>query len=217
MAVCLRLLDGVLGLRLGAVTTLRQHKQSVRRVVIVGIEGSCRCLGLRLDHRAVPHLLRLRGDRALVLGLLLALGGSSAHGSAMEIESARRAASAGELSKDGLRVGARGREHRPATAGRQTCPQRRLVWCESAAQMMCVAKVVIGRARQHGRAEGTCPQRPAAQLKDVTPLPGSSDDGDVSAATDGSFVPLGVSGAPPKDCSKGLGSRLKEPPAWLLK
>lgn len=55
---------------------------------------------------------------------------------------------------------------------------------------------------------------PPPQLKGVTPVPGRSDEGDVSAATGGSFVPPGVSGAPPppKDCSNGLGSRLKSPP-----
>lgn len=38
------------------------------------------------------------------------------------------------------------------------------------------------------------------------------DDGDARAATGGSLVPPGVSGAPPKDCSNGFGSRLSEPP-----
>jgi len=46
----------------------------------------------------------------------------------------------------------------------------------------------------------------------VVPPPGSRDDGDVRAATGGSLVPPGVSGAPLKDCSKGLGSRLSEWP-----
>lgn len=51
------------------------------------------------------------------------------------------------------------------------------------------------------------------QLKGVVAPPGRSDEGDVNAATDGSLVPPGVSGAPgaPKDCSKGLGSRLRDP------
>jgi len=46
----------------------------------------------------------------------------------------------------------------------------------------------------------------------VVPPPGSRDDGDVRAATGGSLVPPGVSGAPLKDCSKGFGSRLSEWP-----
>lgn len=57
---------------------------------------------------------------------------------------------------------------------------------------------------------------PPPQANGVTPVPGRSEDGDVRAATEGSLVPPGVSGAP-KDCSKGLGSRLKEPPSWLVK
>jgi hypothetical protein len=62
-------------------------------------------------------------------------------------------------------------------------------------------------------------REPPPQPNGVTPVPGSRDDGEVSAATDGSFVPPGVSGgAPPKDCSNGLGSRLNaEPPIWLAK
>jgi len=61
-------------------------------------------------------------------------------------------------------------------------------------------------------------REPPPQLNGVTPLPGSSDDGDVRAATDGSLVPPGVSGAPPlKDCSNGLGSRLRDPPSWAEK
>jgi hypothetical protein len=53
------------------------------------------------------------------------------------------------------------------------------------------------------------PQAP----KGVAVPVGSRDEGEVKAATDGSLVPPGVSGAPPpKDCSNGLGSRLREPP-----
>lgn len=64
---------------------------------------------------------------------------------------------------------------------------------------------------------GPVRREPPPQLKGVTPLPGSNDDGDVRAATEGSLVPPGVSGAgAPKDCSKGLGSRFKEPPGPLL-
>ncbi len=51
-------------------------------------------------------------------------------------------------------------------------------------------------------------------------LPGSREDGDVRAATDGSLVPPGPGvsgGAPPKDCSKGFGSRLSDPASGLLK
>lgn len=49
-------------------------------------------------------------------------------------------------------------------------------------------------------------------------LPGRSDDGDVSAATEGNFVPPGVSGgAPPNDCSNGFGSKLSDAAAGLLK
>lgn len=65
---------------------------------------------------------------------------------------------------------------------------------------------------------GPVRREPPPQLKGVTPLPGSSDDGDVRAATEGSLVPPGVSGAgAPKDCSKGLGSRFKEPPGPVKK
>lgn len=57
-------------------------------------------------------------------------------------------------------------------------------------------------------------REPPPQLKGVVPVPGSSDEGDVIAATGGSLVPPGVSGAPlvakgvspPNDFSKGLGS-----------
>lgn len=56
-------------------------------------------------------------------------------------------------------------------------------------------------------------KEPPPQLKGVALAPGKSDDGEVKAATDGSLVPPGVSGPPPpKDCSKGLGSRLRDPP-----
>ncbi len=59
---------------------------------------------------------------------------------------------------------------------------------------------------------------PVPQLNGVAPPPpGRSDDGDVRAATEGSLVPPGVSGAPPKDCSNGLGSRLRDPPGGLEK
>src|ERR1700761_7504161 len=56
---------------------------------------------------------------------------------------------------------------------------------------------------------------PPPQGNGVTPVPGRREDGDVRAATEGSLVPPGVSGAapPPKDCSKGFGSRLNDPPA----
>lgn len=55
-------------------------------------------------------------------------------------------------------------------------------------------------------------RREPGQLKGVFPVPGSIDDGDASAATDGSFVPPGVSGpGTPNDCSNGLGSRLNDP------
>jgi hypothetical protein len=49
-------------------------------------------------------------------------------------------------------------------------------------------------------------------------LPGRREDGDVRAATDGSLVPPGVSGAAPllNDCSKGFGSRLSDAAAWGL-
>ena len=40
-------------------------------------------------------------------------------------------------------------------------------------------------------------------------LLGRRDEGDVNAATEGNLVAPGVSGAPLKDCSDGLGSRLR--------
>lgn len=56
-------------------------------------------------------------------------------------------------------------------------------------------------------------REPPGQLKGVVPVPGNKDEGDVIAATGGSLVPPGVSGAPrvgspplPKDFSKGFGS-----------
>ncbi len=58
---------------------------------------------------------------------------------------------------------------------------------------------------------------PAPHWKGVTPPTGRREDGDVSAATGGSLVPPGVSGAPLNDCSKGLGSRLREPAAGFEK
>jgi len=64
---------------------------------------------------------------------------------------------------------------------------------------------------------GPVRREPPPQLNGVTPVPGRREDGEVRAATDGSFVPPGVSGGAPKDCSKGLGSRLNEPVRWLLK
>lgn len=60
-------------------------------------------------------------------------------------------------------------------------------------------------------------KEPPPQLNGVAAVPGSNEEGDVNAATEGSFVPPGVSGAPPKDCSNGLGSRLRDPPAWTAK
>lgn len=64
--------------------------------------------------------------------------------------------------------------------------------------------------------KGPVRSEPPPQLKGVVPVPGSKDDGDVMAATGGSLVPPGVSGAalaprdgspvPPKDRSKGFGS-----------
>lgn len=58
---------------------------------------------------------------------------------------------------------------------------------------------------------------PPGQLNGVVPLPGTKADGDVMAATGGSFVPPGVSGGAPNDCSNGLGSRLRDPPPGLEK
>ena len=64
---------------------------------------------------------------------------------------------------------------------------------------------------------GPVRSEPPPQAKGVTPVPGRRDDGEVRAATEGNLVPPGVSGAPPvpKDCSKGLGSRLNDPPLAL--
>lgn len=61
---------------------------------------------------------------------------------------------------------------------------------------------------------GPVRSEPPPQLKGVFPVPGSSDEGEVMAATGGNFVPPGVSGgpppavrlSPPNDLSKGLGS-----------
>ena len=95
---------------------------------------------------------------------LFALGSSGTDGSPMEVEcSRRRCGTSGKLRKEGLRVGTRGREHRPAATGSQTCPQRRLVGGgEAATDVMSVAKVVIGRPRQHGRTQWACPKRATA-------------------------------------------------------
>lgn len=65
---------------------------------------------------------------------------------------------------------------------------------------------------------GPVRSEPPPQVKGVDVEPWRRADGEVKAATEGSFVPPGVSGPlPPKDCSKGLGSRLREPPDWLVK
>lgn len=65
---------------------------------------------------------------------------------------------------------------------------------------------------------GPVRREPPPQLKGVALLPGKREDGDVRAATEGSLVPPGVSGPlPPKDCSKGFGSKLREPLAWAAK
>jgi len=56
------------------------------------------------------------------------------------------------------------------------------------------------------------------QLKGVFPVPPIRADGEVRAASGGSLVPPGVSGlVTPNDCSKGLGSRLREPGGLLAK
>jgi len=57
---------------------------------------------------------------------------------------------------------------------------------------------------------GPVRSEPPPQVKGVTPVPGRREDGDVREATDGSLVPPGVSGAPPNDCSKGFGSKLRD-------
>jgi hypothetical protein len=63
---------------------------------------------------------------------------------------------------------------------------------------------------------GPVRREPPPQANGV--LPGRREDGDVRAATDGSLVPPGVSGAAPllNDCSKGFGSRLSDAAAWGL-
>ncbi len=69
---------------------------------------------------------------------------------------------------------------------------------------------------------GPVRKEPPPQLNGVAPPAGSSDEGDVRLATGGSLAAAapGVSGVappPPKDCSKGFGSRLKDPPGGLEK
>lgn len=64
---------------------------------------------------------------------------------------------------------------------------------------------------------GPVRSEPPPQLNGVALGPGKRDEGDVKAATEGNLVPPGVSGAPPKDCSKGLGSRLRDPPTVAAK
>lgn len=65
---------------------------------------------------------------------------------------------------------------------------------------------------------GPVRNEPPPQLKGVGVVPGRREDGEVRAATGGSLVPPGVSGPPPpKDCSNGLGSRLREPPTCVVK
>lgn len=67
--------------------------------------------------------------------------------------------------------------------------------------------------------KGPVRNEPPPQLKGVELPPGRSEDGDVNDATEGSLVPPGVSGPPPppKDCSKGFGSRLRDPATWPAK
>lgn len=61
---------------------------------------------------------------------------------------------------------------------------------------------------------GPVRNEPPPQLNGVLLLPGRSEEGEVSDATEGNLVPPGVSGPlpPPNECSKGLGSRLRDPP-----
>lgn len=66
--------------------------------------------------------------------------------------------------------------------------------------------------------KGPVRSEPPPQLNGVFPVPGSSDEGEVMAATGGNLVPPGVSGgappavrlSPPNDLSKGFGSWVKE-------
>ena len=162
--------DSELVRRLGPVLALGKHEKAVG----VRIKGTGGRLRLGLDyHGAVGDLLGLRRDRLLLLwrsllglsGLslnnvcLLSLG-SRAHSSAMEIDGARRRPSTGKLGKEGLGVGTGRREHRPAAARSQARPQGRFVGRrKTAAQMMGITKVVIGRTRKYGRAQRASPQR----------------------------------------------------------
>lgn len=65
---------------------------------------------------------------------------------------------------------------------------------------------------------GPVRNEPPPQLNGVAAVPGSNDEGEVREATEGSLVPPGVSGPPPpKDCSNGLGSRLRDPTGVVKK
>ena len=154
-----------MALRLRAVASLCKHKQPVRRVIIMGVKRTRRCFGrLRLlqGRDAIGHF---RGwwlgqdGRLLRVGLLLGAGGSSEGGS-VEVEGARRRG----LAKQGLRAGARCRgEHGPAAAGREAGAQGGLVGGgEAATDVVVVAEIVIGRARQHRRAQRAGAQGAAA-------------------------------------------------------
>ncbi len=106
-------------LGMGTVASLRQHEQAVRSVVIVRIKGAGGCFRFSLvGGIAVGEFLWLARD-SLGLTLLVALSSSSVHGSPVEINCARRDAAALKLGKQGLRVRACGREHRPAAARRE--------------------------------------------------------------------------------------------------
>ena len=94
--------------RLSRVPPLREQEKTVSRIVVVRIEGACRRLGFRFgDLRAVNCLLWLgcRSDKGrLLLRLgLLALSGSSAERSPVEVDGARGCTRAPcELGEDSL-------------------------------------------------------------------------------------------------------------------
>ena len=155
--------------RLGARSSLREHEETIRRVVVVRVEGPRRRFRIALQWAGtIAHLLRLwlrrgwrlRRDRLrrLRLGVLLApgLGGGGADGGPVKVYGARRRCDVGEES---LRVGARGREHRPAAARCEARSQVGFVWRRKAATD--VVTEVVGRPRQHRRAQRACPERAA--------------------------------------------------------
>ena len=77
--------------RLGARSSLREHEETIRRVVVVRVEGPRGRFDLGLGGDAVRNILRMGGDG---LRLLLALRGGGVQGRPLELEGAGRGAAA---------------------------------------------------------------------------------------------------------------------------